>query len=108
MSALEILAEARIREWLSRPRAERERVEFSYDQTAPLELQLVTDVLALDRLAARASDDADRRDLEKRADALMLRALVLLERDGRPLAAQHFADRRREARAAARASFDDV
>jgi hypothetical protein len=108
MSALEILAEARIREWLARPRAEREQAELSYDATAPLELQLMSDVLALDRLAARTTDDEERRALEKKADALMLRALVLLERDSRPLAAQHFAERRRESALAARAARDSA
>lgn len=94
VSAWEDLADARIREWLARPEAERRRSFPALEPGAPLEVQLFQDVRALDQLAAAAADPRDAARLARAADDLMLRLRVLLEGSGRPLAARHFAAQR--------------
>ena len=98
----DVIADQRTREWLQRPPAERERAAWPIDAVAPLEVQLAADVAALDRRAQHAANDDERRAITRRADELMLRLQVILEGQGRPLAAAHFAERRR-----ARAADDD-
>lgn len=88
---LERIAEARIREWLSRPIEERRRSTPSLEPGVPLEVQLMADTRALDALAAAAADPEERARLRKEADWLAIRAMVLLESQGRPLAARAFA-----------------
>ena len=102
MPTLDLLAEQRIREWLQRPPAERERAAWPLDPAAPLEVQLASDVAELDRRAMHAAAGDERRALHRRADELMLRLQVILENQGRPLAAAHFAGQRRH-----RAADDD-
>lgn len=94
MTAWTDIAEARIREWLSRPAAERAASHPGLEPGQPLELQLWTDVQALDRMAEAAVDAEEAALLRQRASDLMLRLMVLLEGQGRPLAARHFADLR--------------
>lgn len=99
MAAWEQLAEARIRSWLDLPAAERETAAIPLEPDVPLEVQLTQDIAQLDRLAT-ATEDAELAALMKRkASDLMLRLMVILERQGRPLAAQHFAQQRLASRA---------
>ena len=101
MSVWDQLAEARIREWLQRPAAEREAATVPLEPGLPLELQLAREIAQLDRMAADADDPDDPDDaaaLRGRASALMLQLMVLLEGQGRPLAAQHFAEQRQALR----------
>ena len=95
MSAWDHLAELRIREWLARPAAERVTTSPPLDPALPLEVQLMADIGQLDRMAASAGDADEATQLRGKADALMIRLLVLLETQGRPLAARHFAEQRR-------------
>ena len=93
MSVFEQLAEARIREWLARPAAERDAV-IPADPAIPLEVQLQADITALDRMARQTPIAADAAAMRKRADETMVRLMILLESQGRPLAARHFQDQR--------------
>ena len=88
------VAEARIRAWLDRPPEERAAAGPTLEPGRPLEVQLWNDVRELDRMAAEAtsSDEADA--LRLAAEGLMLRLCVLLESQGRPIAARELADRR--------------
>ena len=104
MSAWEQLAEARIRTWLDQPAAAREAGGISLDPVLPLEVQLVQDITQLDVMAAKATDPAQASLLQRKASELLLRLMVILEREGRPLAAQHFAAERSARRAATRSS----
>lgn len=97
MGTLEQLAEARIREWLERPAAERDAAAVPLDPAIPLEVQLMHDITELDRQALTAND-VDAAALKRRASELMLRLMVILENDGRPLAAQRFAEERQARR----------
>lgn len=94
MSTYELLAEARIREWLSRPPAERAAYAPDPDPALPLEVQLMADIAVLDRLRAETTDPAERAAMKQKADELTMRVLVLFEAEGRPLAARQFAERR--------------
>lgn len=85
------LAEARIREWLARPASERAASVPPLEPGLPLELQLWHAVQQLDRLASETSDEQQAAAMRAEASDLMLRLLVLLESQGRPLAARHFA-----------------
>lgn len=100
MSAWELLAEARIRSWLALPAAEREGASIPLEPDLPLEVQLTQDIAQLDRLAAATIDAEEAALLKRKASELMLRLMVILERQGRPLAAQHFARQRHERHAA--------
>jgi hypothetical protein len=91
------VAEARIREWLMRPASERSSVPVAHDPALPLEIQLLQDVTQLDRMAAAAAGP-EATLLKTKADELMMRAMMILESQGRPLAAQHFAEQRQAAR----------
>lgn len=95
MSAWTQLTEARIREWLARPLAERASGPAP-DPALPLELQLWQEVTALDGAAAAGPPDAAWH--QRQADERMVRLLVLLEQEGRPLAAAHDAEQRRAQR----------
>lgn len=94
---LSALAEARIRAWLSRPASERGAAPSPEDPAAPLEVQLVHDATVLDELARRSTDEVERRRLTTEADRLFVRAVMILEDAGRPLAARHFESQRRRA-----------
>lgn len=91
MGAWESIAEARIREWLARPPEERATSHPGLDPGQPLEIQLWTDLRALDALADATADPEASETVRHRASDLMLRLMVLLESQGRPLAARHFA-----------------
>lgn len=94
MSGLETLADARIRAWLAQPEAERRASHPSLEPGRPLEVQFWEDVQRLDALAAACPDPVEATALERAASDLMLRLMVLLEGQGRPLAARHFAEQR--------------
>lgn len=85
----EKLAEARIQEWRARPAAERGSAPVA--PVAPLELQLLAEVLEL-RALADAGPEAERRRLAQRAHDAETRLMVLLESSGRPLAARRIAE----------------
>jgi hypothetical protein len=99
MTGFDLLAEMRMREWLQRPAAERASSPPDVDPALPLEIQLLRDVVVLDHLATRATGE-EATMLRRRADELMLRAVLILERDGRPLAVEHFVAQRHAARTA--------
>lgn len=86
-----LLAEARIREWLQLPAGASPVPEPGL----PLEVQLMVDIGVLDRMAAAADKKDDAAALTRKADDLEMRLMILLESQGRPLAAQHFAAQRR-------------
>lgn len=94
MSVWDLVAEARIREWLARSPAERETTLPPLDPALPLEVQLMQDIQQLDRMAAVA-EPTEAEVMRKKASELMIRVMVLLESQGRPLAARHFAESRR-------------
>jgi hypothetical protein len=79
MSVWDTLAEARIREWLERPAAERNATNIPLEPGLPLEVQLQPDVAQLDRMAAAAVDVDEAAALKKQADALMIRLMIILE-----------------------------
>jgi hypothetical protein len=93
----ERIVEARVQEWLNRPAKERER-PASEGPVAPLEVQLLHDVLGLLEEARSCDDDAKAAGLRRQADAIQTRLMVVLEDSGRPLTAQHFARVLQEAR----------
>jgi hypothetical protein len=94
MDPFRLLAEARIREWLSRPEAERAQIEADAPApVAPLEVQLYDEALALYARARQTHDEDERRALLERAARVETRLMVLLEESGRPLAAQKLAER---------------
>lgn len=94
MSAWDTVAEARIREWLSRPAHEREAASVPLEPGLPLEVQLQRDVAQLDRMAAASSTVDEATALRRQADKLMVQLMVLLENQGRPLTARSFAEHR--------------
>jgi hypothetical protein len=94
--SLDLLMEARIREWLQRSPEERARVGALATPGLPLEVQLQQEIRALDKLAAATTNAADVAALTQRANQLMLQLMVLLENEGRPLAAQRLAETRRQ------------
>jgi hypothetical protein len=93
MSVWDHIAEARIRDWLRTPPADRPSTP-PMAPGLPLEVQLLADVRQLDRMAAAADDPASAEALRRQASDLMIRLLVLLEGEGRPLAAKRFAELR--------------
>jgi hypothetical protein len=98
MSVWDSIAEARIREWLQRPAAEREASSVPLEPGLPLEVQLLQDIAQLDRMEAASTDAAEAAVLHRKASELMLRLMVVLESEGRPLAAKHFAEQRQQMR----------
>jgi hypothetical protein len=68
------------------------------DPTIPLEVQLTQDIAELDRVAQTMTDPAEALVLTKKANELQMRLSIILEQQGRPLAAQHFAEQRRRTR----------
>lgn len=93
--SLDLLTEARIREWLQRSPEERARAGSLATPGLPLEVQLQQEIRALDKLAATTIAD-DVSALTQRANQRMLQLMVLLENEGRPLAAQRLAETRRQ------------
>jgi len=91
MDAWKRLAEARIQEWLRQPVSERQEASSPEGAVAPLELQLLEDIVRLHAAAASAEDMEQANTLRQQAAALEMRLLVVLEASGRPLAARHFA-----------------
>lgn len=98
MTNLNELAEAKIREWLERPPAERETTSPALEADLPLEVQLMVDIAQLDRLAHETQDRELAEAMTRKASELELRLMIVLENQGRPLAAQHFAAQRRALR----------
>ena len=98
MSAIDLMAESRIRAWLLKSPEERARSEPDPDPALPLELQLMQDVLGMDRLAEKSGSSTEAAVLQQKANELMLRLMILLETEGRPLVAQHFVAQRLQAR----------
>ncbi len=94
--SLDLLTEARIREWLQRSPEERTRVGALATPGLPLEVQLLQEIRALDQLTTTTTNVADVEALRQRANQLMLQLMVLLENEGRPLAAQRLAETRRQ------------
>ena len=80
------LAEARIREWQSRPEAERNGPSAgeSVTSVAPLEVQLFDEARTLYARARKSADPAEARALRERAAQIETRIMVLLENAGRP------------------------
>lgn len=97
MSAIDLMAESRIREWLLKSPEERARSEPDPDPALPLELQLMQDVLGMDRMAEKSKSSMEASILQQKANELMLRLMILLETEGRPLVAQHFVMQRQQA-----------
>ena len=98
MPSWEQLAEARIQEWLHRPAAERPTsADFGVDP--PLEVQLLQGILQLYSEAMAATSPAARSEALKRASSEETRLFILLEKEERPLAAQHLASLLMKARA---------
>jgi hypothetical protein len=93
VSGWDILAEARMREWLARPAADRAPAPPA-DRGLPLELQLMQDVARLDRMAAASTDPREAAATRRQAEELMLRLMMLLEADGRVETARHLAEQR--------------
>jgi hypothetical protein len=84
------LAEARIREWLQKPATERDAGGSPDGAVAPLEMQLLEDIIRLHETAAAAAEPAEADALRAQAASIETRLLIILEDSGRPLAAQHF------------------
>ncbi len=106
MPSWEMLAEARIQEWLRRPDKERQSPERASGMEAlpPMELQMVEEVLKLYKQAAETEDAAQKSERLKRAAEQEVRIFVLLEQAERPLAARHFAELLNNARTCAERS----
>lgn len=94
MSAFDQLAESRIRAWLALPAAERNASQPALDPALPIEVQLMQDITALDRMAIAAQNPDEAEALRQKASDLTVRLMVLLEGQGRPLLAQQFSQRR--------------
>lgn len=92
MSSWEKLAEARIQEWLRRPRKDQPRQRDAAGPLVPLETQLLDEALELAREAHELPAGPGRTGVIRRGAAVELRLLVLLESTGRPLAAQRVAE----------------
>lgn len=98
MSDWEKVAEARIKEWLQRPPVDRPP-GLGEGPLVPLETQLLDEALELAREANGLPDGPARKDVERRRAAVETRLLILLERSGRPLAAQRISELLSQARA---------
>ncbi|MFO0563002.1 MAG: hypothetical protein U0269_33585 [Polyangiales bacterium] len=86
------LAEARIREWQSRPEKEREaKSDGELVRPAPLEVQLFDEARTLYEKARKSADAVEAAAMREKAAGIETRIMVLLEESGRPLAAQQFA-----------------
>ena len=92
--SLDLLTEARIREWLQRSPEERARAGALGTPGLPLEVQLQQEIRALDKLATITSNADEATTLTQRANQLMLQLLVLLENEGRPQSARSLAESR--------------
>lgn len=96
MSRLNRLAEARIREWQNKQPQRRVRKGSAEAAAAqadePLEVALLRQIEEL-HAKARSTTAPESEALSKRARELETQLLVLLETTGRPLAAQHLAER---------------
>jgi hypothetical protein len=90
VSSFDLLTEARIREWLERPKAEREASSPQIDPALPLEAQLFADAVHLEKLARTTNDLDAAMTMKIKARELEMRLMVVLENENRPLAARHF------------------
>ena len=98
MPSWDQLAEARIQEWLHRPADQRPSVaDAGIDP--PLEVQLLQEILQLYSEAMAAKNATAKGEALKRASQEETRLFILLEKDERPLAAQHLASMLMKARA---------
>jgi hypothetical protein len=95
------LAEARMREWLSRPESERNRSTDEPVSMTPLEVQLFDDARALYERSVSCPSDDEAQAMREQAARIETRIMVLLEESGRPLAAQRFAQMLADVRASA-------
>jgi hypothetical protein len=86
MSDWEKFAEARIQEWIRRPRQEPPRPTHE-GPIVPLETELLDEALELAREACELREGPQREATLRRGVAIETRLLILLERSGRPLAA---------------------
>jgi hypothetical protein len=105
MKLWDVLAEAKIREWLERRRKEAEEGSPSdtdpadsdkgglMDNAKSIEMQLFDEALEA-RRAARATDDPAARDaLVEKSKKAQIRLMVILEKNGFPLLAKSLQDR---------------
>lgn len=95
MNRLNLLAEARIREWRSRKQGVEEQAKGArprLDTEQPLEVSLWKQIVELRTKAKTATNATDREALRKRAGELETQLMVLLETTGRPLAARRLAE----------------
>jgi hypothetical protein len=90
MKRLDLLAEARIREW-QKARSANSSAAIAGSPAEPLEVRLWNQIQAL-RGQARVATGPQQDELRKTASALETQLLVLLETTGRPLAAAKMAD----------------
>jgi hypothetical protein len=90
MKRLDLLAEARIREW-QKARSANASAAAAGSPAEPLEVRLWNQIRAL-RGQARVATGPQQDELRKTARALETQLLVLLETTGRPLAAAKMAD----------------
>lgn len=90
MGILDTLAEAHVRDWQRRGRPSTPGGVGG--PTPNLETQLFTEILCL-REAAEAAEAADAARHRRRALDLQVQLCALLERSGRPLAAQQLGER---------------
>ncbi len=98
MPSWEQLAEARIQEWLHRP-ADQRPTSADSGVDPPLEVQLLQDILQLYSEAMAATSPEARNEALRRASSEETRLFILLEKQDRPLAAQHLAGLLMKARA---------
>jgi hypothetical protein len=90
MTPWQRLAEARIREWQQKPAAERDSRATPDEPFAPLERQLLEEIIRLYHLAAAADRPGEAAALRRQAADHETHLMIILESSGRPLAAQHF------------------
>lgn len=86
MNPFEILAEAKIRDWIARGRPAGNPLHDLSEGS--LEAQLLREIAALTAMAEQTAEAAERTALRRRARDLRTQLLVLLEKTGRPLAAR--------------------
>lgn len=92
MGLFDQLAEARIQDWIRRGQPSPEGVA-DHVKDGSIEAQLLGEIIAL-RQAAREEERPDAAEhLRKEANSRQLQLILLLERDGRNLAAQAIAVR---------------
>lgn len=99
MGIFDLLAEARIREWLERsPEQKKKEAEeaLTITGTEPMEVQLFKEILMLHKSADKTADQTEQHELLAKATKLQTQLMVVLENSGRPLAAQQVSENIRQ------------